>query len=106
MGKVEKTIPAGTVVKIEGIPLELKKHTVVLTTEENFKLAFEEMPNVSPMTTEESREYYQQIRDGSLELSEAPDLNQTWKTAYQNLASAADHVDAMLARTVIGSGAA
>ncbi len=99
--RIEKTVPAGTKIIINGIPLELKNHTEVKTTEENFHLAFEETPRIPPWTAEETREYYIKIRESSINMLNTPDIDLIWQIAYQNLASAADHINAMIARTII-----
>ena len=38
---VERTIPAGTIVHLQGIPLRLTQDAVVKTTDENWQLATE-----------------------------------------------------------------
>lgn len=47
------------------------------------------------------REELQALRERALDLCNVPHTNPMWKLAYYELARAADHVDAMIARTEI-----
>ncbi len=47
-----------------------------------------------------TREELQTIRDKAAKEAEVPGLNSDWRRAYDFLANAADHLDAMIARTV------
>ena len=46
------------------------------------------------------RDYYIQIRDEAEVEANHPHINETWKRAYRALADAADHIDAMMARSM------
>jgi len=45
------------------------------------------------------RKYYQDIREEAEVEANHPHINETWMRAYRTLADAADHIDAMMART-------
>ncbi len=50
-----------------------------------------------------NREELQHIRDTALEEARQPHLVSSWRIVYERLANAADHLDAMMARTEIPS---